>query len=138
MNNGSMQPSSYVPGRKTNGGVLAVQIVLEHGKRRHRAELLADTGAATSSISPLIARILGIDIANPVRYAHVITAQGTMQVPVIKVDKMLMGGKPFEEIELQLFALPREMRLDGLLGVNVFSLCKPMFEFEQSRILLFD
>ncbi len=122
-----------IQGRRVHGGVLLVPCLLND---TYRYWLLVDTGAAVSMISHHVAEEMHLDIARPVRQERIASVHQIVQVPVMHLDSMQLGSQRVTDIDVLVLSLPTELRVDGLLGVNVLEKFRSTFEFDRSTLVL--
>jgi predicted aspartyl protease len=122
-----------IPGRRAHGGVLLVPCLLND---THRYWFLVDTGAAISMVSRYVAEEMQLAISRPVRHERVASVHQIVQVPVIRLDSFRLGSQRISDVDVLVLSLPTELRVDGLVGVNVLEKFRPTFEFDRSTLIL--
>lgn len=122
-----------IPGRRAHGGVLLVPCLLHDA---YRYWFLADTGAAHTLLTPIVAAELGLDLTSPVRHARIASVHQVAWVPVVHVRSLQVGAYRFAEVEVLVGALPAELRVDGLLGLSVLGRFRVTFEFDRATLVL--
>jgi len=120
-------------GRRAHGGVLLVPCLLNDV---YRYWFLADTGATISIVSPTVAEELRLDVSRPVRQERIASVHQIVRVPVVRLQSMQLGSQQVTSIDVIVLSLPSELRVDGLLGVNVLEKFRATFEFERSTLIL--
>ena len=122
-----------IRGRTAHGGVLLVPCLLNDA---YRYWFLVDTGTALTMVSMEVAEEMAIDLNHPIRFTPIVSVHKMAQAPVVRLDKLQVGGRSVLGIEVLVISLPSELRLDGLLGVNFLSKFRPTFEFDQNSLVL--
>ncbi len=89
--------------------------------RRREALFVVDTGASYTSISTGLARELGISVDAGSPTVTVVTASGTIRVPVASVESIHLGNVEARDVQVLVFDLPSGSRVDGLLGNSFLS-----------------
>ena len=56
--------------------------------------------------------------------------------PVVRLASLQIGAQRLTNVEALVLPLPAELRVDGLLGVNVLEHFRTTFEFPQATIVL--
>jgi hypothetical protein len=111
-----------IRGRRGYGGVVLVPCLLHDA---YRYWLLADTGAARTLITPDVALELDLDVQTPVRQERIASVHRVVSAPVVRLASMQIGAQRLTHVEALVLPLPVELRVDGLLGINVL---EPMFK----------
>jgi aspartyl protease family protein len=84
-----------------------------------RVNLLVDTGASFTLISRKIVIDLGYDLTKSERKQRLITGKGiTSPIPVIKVSWFNCAGKIVNDFDILAYDIPRDLKVDGVLGMN--------------------
>lgn len=96
-----------------------------------------DTGATVTAVSPRALRAVGI---NPVRdnigTVPVITANGTISVPLITLDRIEALGQTQTSLTVQATPMPPELQIDGLLGLDFLRVYRLVVDFRTGHITL--
>ena len=122
-----------IRGRRAHGGVLLVPCLLHEA---YRYWFLADTGAAHTLLTPSVAAELGLDLMSPVRHTRIASVHQVAWVPVVRIRSLHIGAQRLTEVEAVVGALPAELRIDGLLGLNVLGQFRATFEFDRATLVL--
>ncbi len=102
---------SYIPLRKTSGGYLVEALVDDSWK----VNLLLDTGASATVISPAALKNMGYEVKNdPPVEMH--TAGGTVRAGWADLKKVSVGGAKKEK--MRIVAHDAVSGVDGLLGMD--------------------
>jgi predicted aspartyl protease len=98
-------------------------------------ELLVDTGAAFSLLSPAILRAIGIDPIQAVAHQRIATANGYIVAPVVIVPRLECLGQRFNQYRVLAHALPFGSALNGVLGMDFLERFPLRFELDLGVIL---
>ena len=122
-----------IPGRWAHGGVLLVPCLLNDA---YRYWFLADTGAAITTCSSRVAEEIGVDLSHPLRQERIVSIHQPAWAPVVRLGSLQVGSQRVTNIEVLVFSLPADLRVEGLLGVNFLGRHRPTFEFDRSILVL--
>ena len=102
-----------------------------------RVELLADSGAALTTLTPEAVNRLRLDQSRFTGRKVVFTAGGTSRaVPTGRIASIWLRGIELRDVEVAILELPPGMNIDGLLGVNVLDRFRATSEFRRSTLVL--
>jgi len=99
------------------GNSLAVTATLNN---RVAGTFIVDTGATYTVITPGLARKLNLVVPENPQRMTIMTANGTVSVPMMKVDTLNIGGVEVHDVTVLVQSLGSDDRFTGLLGMNVF------------------
>ncbi len=122
-----------IPGRRVHGGVLVVSCLLNDV---YRAELLVDTGAAFTMLSPHVLEEMQVDLSRPFRYERIVSVHQTARTPIVRLASLQIGAQRVTHIEVLVLSLPTGLQVDGLLGVNFLEKFRTTVEFDRSTLVL--
>jgi clan AA aspartic protease (TIGR02281 family) len=117
-----MKTSSGTYGRqrtavKVQNNQIWVPVTLAHNGRTVTASLLLDTGATNTSISPALARRLGVQSAETISGKATLADGRMVQTAHVVVDTVSVGPKAKRDLNVQI--MPRAGDEEtGLLGMN--------------------
>lgn len=127
-----MPSASRIRGRLAHGGVLLVPVRV----RGQDLEFLVDTGSAYTALSRDLVDLLGIAI-DPHRTAAIALAHGTiLKVPLITVAELSIGRFRTASVDAIGLEFPHELKLDGVLGMNVLKLFRMTIEADTRTLVL--
>ena len=106
-----------VPLLTHNTNSLAVP-VMANGKIM--GTFLVDTGATYTVITPRMARKLGVQITADTPRQSIITANGMIKAPVVRLKSLTIGGLTQTDVDVIVQNLGNDLLLSGLLGMNAF------------------
>jgi predicted aspartyl protease len=99
-------------------------------------EFLVDTGSAYTALSGDLVALLGLTI-DPQRAAAIAPVQGAiMRVPLIMLADLRVGGFRAANVEAVVVQFPRELRLDGVLGMNILKRFRMTIEMDTRTLVL--
>ncbi len=122
-----------IVGRRGYGGGPLIPFLLHPA---YRYWFLADTGAARTLITPDVALELGLDLRTPLRQERIASVHQVVSAPLVRLSSLQIGAQHLANVETLVLPLPAELRVDGLLGVNVLEHFRTTFEFAQATIVL--
>ena len=127
-----MPSASRIKGRLVHGGLLLVPVMV-HGQD---FEFLIDTGAAYTALSKEIVSLVRISL-DPHRTLLIAPAQGRVfKAPILTILELRMGGIRLVNILAVVLAFPPELRLDGVVGVNVLRRFRMTIEADTGTLIL--
>jgi clan AA aspartic protease (TIGR02281 family) len=98
--------------------------------------LLVDSGAVSVVISQRTASRLALDFALPLRSATLAGVGQSPSVPVVRLDRVRVGGSKASGLEAAVYDLPAAVGVDGLLGLNFLQRFRVTFEFDTRTLVL--
>ena len=93
-------------------------------------ELLVDTGAAFSLLSPAILRAVGIDPAQARAQQRIATASGYVVAPVVTIPRLQCLGQHCNQCQALAHALPFGSSINGVLGMDFLERFPLQFELD--------
>jgi predicted aspartyl protease len=72
----------------------------------------------------------------PVHQERIASVHRVVSVPVVRLASVQIGAQRLTNVEALVLPLPAELRVDGLLGVNVLEHFRITFEFPQATVVL--
>lgn len=109
-------------------------IVAARPANGRRIQLLVDTGATLTIVTPAALEQPGIRYQDTGRTAVFNTANGPVEGPVYRLDSLAVGGWQVRRLEIGVLDLGSRSGVDGLLGMNFLSHFQ--FFIDQNRALL--
>jgi clan AA aspartic protease (TIGR02281 family) len=80
---------------------------------------ILDTGAGRTVISENIAIFLGLDKEPALNYQNLNTASGSIKAKIVRLPKMILFERSFENIEVAIIKLPNSSLVSGLIGIDI-------------------
>ncbi len=102
----------------SNDKVILVPTTLVGPKQSHNINLILDTGASFTMISPEILVRIGLDPAEALHKSTIATASGVEFVAFVKLPRLEVLGVKRSDIEICVHSLPATVPARGLLGLN--------------------
>ncbi len=98
--------------------------------------LLLDTGASLTAIKPSALQKLGITLYDADQIVTLNTANGNVEVPVITLSALALGGQTVEQVKVAVLELDGSPEIDGLLGMNVLKSYEFFIDQDKNLLLL--
>ncbi len=98
-------------------GGLAVLAMINNSKM---GTFLLDTGASHTVITPRMAKKLGLVVTKDTPRLSIVTANGVVKAPVVKVDSLTLGSATIHNVDVVIKDLGNDILLSGLIGMNAF------------------
>ena len=118
---------SFLPGHR----LVAVRAILNE---RVNADLIADIGAQQTVISRVLAQVLGL--TRPLRMQTLVGVGQSPPVPVVRLDRLRVGGSSVAGLAVCVYDLPPLLAADGLLGLDFLRRFRVTFEFDAGVLVL--
>jgi clan AA aspartic protease (TIGR02281 family) len=96
--------------------------------------MILDTGAIYTAISWDIAKDIGYDPAVAQNRVAIITANGVIEVPKIKVKAIGFRGLHVEDVEVICHDIPEVAEIEGLMGLTFLKHFKVLLDFKNNII----
>ncbi len=90
-----------------------------------------DTGATYTMIPWQAAIALGLNPEIAEERIEILTASGTVRVPLVRLTSLSVSGKRFKDVQAVVHDLPARGLVDGLLGLNVLKDSRLILDFRQ-------
>jgi clan AA aspartic protease (TIGR02281 family) len=115
-----------------HGGVLLVPLRIQG----YDVEFLVDTGSAYTALSRDLVALLSIRI-DASRTTAIAPVHGSIvRVPSITLAELSLGGFRVTNSQAVVLELPHQLRLDGLLGMNVLKQFRMTIEIDTRTLVL--
>ena len=101
-----------------------------------RIDMILDTGAAFTAVSWADLKVLGYDPAIVYDRQEIITANGVIEVPKLRVKGMAVGGMEAREVEVICHDIPELAGIRGLLGLSFLKHFRTVIDYRQGYIEL--
>lgn len=96
-----------------------------------RVDMILDTGAAFTAISWSDLKLIGYDPAIVPERQQIITANGVIEVPKLRVDRIAVEGVEVGEVEVICHDIPELARIRGLLGLSFLKHFRTVIDYKQ-------
>lgn len=88
------------------------------------------------AVTPEVAADLALPQAATRRQLRIASIHQVVMAPVVEVASLQVGAQVLTQVEALVLPLPQALRVDGLLGVNVWARFRTTFLFAQAQIVL--
>lgn len=122
-----------IQGRRAHGGVLLVPCSTNEA---YRYWLLADSGAARTMLAQQVAEEIELDLSRPLRRERIASVHRIAWGPVLRLSSLQVGSQRATDLEVFVIPPPKDLRIDGILGVNFLERFRPTLEFDRSTLIL--
>ena len=127
-----MPSASRIKGRLAHGGVLLAPVSVQG----QIFEFLIDTGAAYTALSKDVVALLDIPV-DPQQTILIAPVQGsTFRAPVITIQELSVGGFRMVKGAAVVLDFPQELKIDGVLAMNVLRRFRLTIEAETGTLVL--
>ena len=101
-----------------------------------RVDLIFDTGAAFTALSWSVLKIIGYDPAVVSERQEIVTANGVIEVPKLRVKSISIGNVEAKEIEVICHDIPELVELRGLLGLSFLKYFRTVIDYKEGYLEL--
>ena len=95
-------------------------------------DLILDTGAVFTALSWSVVKVIGYDPAVTQERQEIITANGVIEVPKLKVESIIVGDKKAEEVEVICHDIPELAGIRGLLGLSFLKNFRIIMDYKEN------
>lgn len=99
-----------------------------------RVDLILDTGAALTALSWSVLRIIGYDPAIVPERREIVTANGVIEVPKLRVDSITIGDVEAQGVEIICHDIPELAGIRGLLGLSFLKHFRTVIDYRQGYL----
>ena len=93
------------------------------------ADLLLDTGAALTMLSPLIVESAGYDVSTAKSKQQIITGNGAIKVPILTVSELRVGDLRVDNFSVCVHSIPEVAHIQGLLGLDFLKRFRTVIDY---------
>jgi hypothetical protein len=98
---------------------------------------LSPNASSTGMSAMRLSRTVKIgDVQNPMRQERIASVHRVVSALIVCLASVQISAQPLTNVEAVVLPLPAELRVDGLLGVNVLEHFRTTFAFPQATIML--
>ena len=97
-------------------------------------DLILDTGSVFTVISWHMLKMIGFDPAAVSERLEVVTANGTIEVPRLIVDKMVISNIEAQNIEIICHDIPDLTGISGVLGLSFLQYFRTVIDYKQGYL----
>ena len=98
--------------------IIVERLKVQGPKASREVDMLFDTGARYTSFSWDTLKDIGYDPAISSERISIITANGSIEAPLLKVDEIIWGDIALKNVKVICHNIPEFVGLDGLLGIS--------------------
>lgn len=99
-----------------------------------KVDLIFDTGAAFTALSWAVLKVIGYDPASVPERQEIITANGIIEVPKLRVDSIAVGDVETREGEAICHDIPELAGIRGLLGLSFLKHFRTVIDYRQGYL----
>lgn len=93
-------------------------------------DMILDTGAGISAVSWSDLKIIGYDPAVVEEREDIVTANGVIEVPRLKIEKITVGDLEADNIYVICHDIPELVGIRGMLGLNFLKDFRTVIDFK--------
>jgi clan AA aspartic protease (TIGR02281 family) len=97
-------------------------------------DLILDTGANLTALSWSVLRIIGYDPAVVPERREIVTANGVIEVPKLRVDHITVGDVEAQDVEVICHDIPELAGIRGLLGLSFLKHFRTVIDYRQGYL----
>lgn len=101
-----------------------------------RVDLIFDTGAAFTALSWSVLKLIGYDPAIVPERQEIVTANGVIEVPKLRVDSVVIGNAEAKEVEVICHDIPELVEVRGLLGLSFIKHFRTVIDYREGYLEL--
>ncbi len=117
-------------------GLIYVEAELTGPTYSHTANLALDTGASRTILRAEFLQYVGYSPETAVRKINITTGSRVENGVEISIRKLSALGRVKKNISIVTHALPKELKLDGILGLDFFRGLELKIDFRKGQITL--
>lgn len=99
-----------------------------------RVDLIFDSGAAFTAISWSVLKVIGYDPAVVPERQEIVTANGVIEVPKLRVKSITVGDVKAREIEVICHDIPELAGIRGLLGLSFLKHFRTVMDYKEGYL----
>lgn len=117
---------------------VTLRINVEGPKGKREIDAILDTGAVYTSVSWDIAKDIGYDPAVSERRKEIITANGVIEVPLIRIDSVSIRELEARNVDTICHNIPEISTVNGLIGLSFLKNFNIQMNFKDGRMRIED
>jgi clan AA aspartic protease (TIGR02281 family) len=99
-------------------------------------DLILDTGAALTALSWSVLKVVGYDPALAPERQDIVTANGVIEVPKLRVASISVGELEARDVEVVCHDIPELTGIRGLLGLSFLKHFRTVIDYRQGYLEL--
>lgn len=99
-------------------------------------DMILDTGAALTVVSWSDLKAIGYDPAVVIGREEIVTANGVIEVPKLRVEQIAAGGVEARDVEVICHDIPELVAIRGLLGLSFLKHFRTVIDYRQGYLEL--
>ena len=99
-----------------------------------KVDLILDTGAAFTALSWSVLKVIGYDPAVVPERQEIITANGVIGAPKLRVEKIVIGDVEAQGVEVICHDIPELAGIRGLLGLSFLKHFRSVIDYKQGYL----
>lgn len=99
-----------------------------------KVDLILDPGAVFTAISWSMLKVIGYDPAVVPERQEIITANGVIEVPKLRVESIAIGDTKAEEVEVICHDIPELAGIRGLLGLSFLKYFRTIMDYREGYL----
>jgi clan AA aspartic protease (TIGR02281 family) len=99
-----------------------------------RIDLILDTGAAFTALSRSVVKVIGYDPSQAEERQEIITANGVLDVPKLRVASITIGDNQAKEVEVICHDIPELVEVRGLLGLSFLKHFRTVIDYREKYL----
>jgi clan AA aspartic protease (TIGR02281 family) len=117
---------------------IVVEITLKGPKAERRIVTILDTGARYTAISWQVLEDIGYDPARSAKKASIITANGVIETPLLKIKEIIVGEIKVKNVEVVCLDVPELAGIEGLLGLTFLDKMETNIDYKNRTLEIRD
>ena len=97
-------------------------------------DMILDTGAALTSLSWSTAKMIGYDPAATSERQELVTANGVIEVPKLRVESIVVSDAEAKNVECVCHDIPEMAGIRGLLGLSFLKHFRTVIDYRQGYL----
>jgi len=99
-----------------------------------RIDLIFDSGAAFTALSWAVLKVIGYDPAVAPERQEIVTANGVIEVPKLRVESITVGDAEAREVEVICHDIPELAGIRGLLGLSFLRYFRTVMDYKEGYL----
>lgn len=101
-----------------------------------KVDLVFDTGAAFTALSWSVLKVIGYDPVIASERQEIVTANGVIEVPKLRVAGIAIGNAEAKEVEVICHDIPELVEVRGLLGLSFLKHFRTVIDYKEGYLEL--